>query len=183
MGLRELLLQKLLGAAELGRENLRDPFQSGLRTALLHFHGEDGLVELRVACVIQRIFHLRILEQGCDQRVDYGVIRIQDLDADGVFLFLKESKLHEDLRRGSADLRLCGTDSLGLIRRGGRERGMHSRTGPTRRPNWGQAASLECASTREGRRPSRNLGRGNRTECWLLPDRRRPWEVPLSATG
>src|SRR3977135_643269 len=107
MGLRELLLQKLLGAAEIGREALRNAFQYGLRTALLDLDREDGFVQLRMARVVQSIFHIRILQQGREQRVDDGLVRIQDLDADGILLLLEESKFHGEVRRGSADLRLC----------------------------------------------------------------------------
>src|SRR5207249_260686 len=94
MGLRELLLQMLLGTAEIVREALRHTFQRRLRTALFHLDREDGLVQLRVARVIQGIFHVRVLEQGRDQRVDHRIVRVQDLDADGILLFLENSELH-----------------------------------------------------------------------------------------
>src|SRR5438309_8058486 len=108
MGLRELLLQMLLGTAEIVRQALRNTFQRGLRTPLFHLDCQDGLVQLRVARVIQSIFHVRVLEQGRDERVDHRVVWVQDLYADGILLFLENSELHGEVRRGSADLRLCG---------------------------------------------------------------------------
>src|SRR5436853_2935140 len=127
MGLRELLLQKLLGTAEIVREAFRHALQGGLRTAFFHLDREDGLVQLRVARVIEGIFHLRVLEQGRDQRVDHRIVRIQDLDADGILLFLEDSELHGGVRRGSADLRLCG-----FLRE--RERAVRDLALPTRVP-------------------------------------------------
>src|SRR5213076_1946543 len=95
MSLRELLLQMLLGTAEIVREALRHTYQRRLRTALFHLDREDWLVKLRVARVIQSIFHVRVLEQGRDQRVDHRIVRIQNLNADGILLFLENSELHE----------------------------------------------------------------------------------------
>src|SRR5712691_8017270 len=107
MGLCELLLQQLLRVAELGREALGHALQGGLGAALLHLHGEDGLVELRMASVIQGVLHVGIFQEGGDQRVDDRVVRVQDLDPHGVLLLLEESELHGRVRSGSVDLRLC----------------------------------------------------------------------------
>src|SRR5947208_17119207 len=94
MGLRELLLQMLLGTAEIVRQALRNTFQRGLRTPLFHLDCQDGLVQLRVARVIQSIFHVRLLEQGRDERVDHRVVWVQELYEDGILLFLENSELH-----------------------------------------------------------------------------------------
>src|SRR5438046_9066197 len=94
MGLRELLLQMLLGTAEIVRQALRHTFQRRLRTALFHLDREDRLVKLRVARVIQSIFHVRVLEQARDQRVDHRLVRIQYLNADGIRLSLEYWEPH-----------------------------------------------------------------------------------------
>src|SRR5713226_4616957 len=111
MGLCELLLQELLRAAELRGQALRDSLQRSLGAALLHRHRQDGLVQLRVARVVQCVLDVGIFEQRRDQRVDHRVVRVQDLQAKGIFLFLEKPQLHGRLRSGCVDLRLCGTDS------------------------------------------------------------------------
>src|SRR2546427_7068664 len=94
MDLRELLFQMLLGTAEIVREALRHTFQRRLRTPFFHLDREDRLVQLRVARIIQSIFHVRVFEQSRDERVDHRIVRIQNLNADGIFLFLENSELH-----------------------------------------------------------------------------------------
>src|SRR2546426_12761939 len=93
MGLRELLLQDALRAAEVGREAFRDPLEGGLRAALLHLDREDGLVELRVARVVQRILHIWALQQGRDERIDDRVVGVYDLQTNGSLVFFEQANL------------------------------------------------------------------------------------------
>src|SRR5437867_11057321 len=102
MGLRELLLQEGLRAAEIRREAFRDPLEGGLRVALLHLDREDGLVELRVARVVQRVLDVRIFQEGCDQGIDDRVVGIHDLQTNGILLFFEEANLHRKARVGAA---------------------------------------------------------------------------------
>src|SRR5712691_1109177 len=112
MGLSELLLQKSFRPGELGREAVGDALQRGLRAAFLDLDREDGLVELRMTGVVQRVLDIRILQEGGDQRIDDGVVRVQDLNPNRVLLFLEEPHLHGRARSGSADLRFCGSPLL-----------------------------------------------------------------------
>src|SRR5881628_1007816 len=108
MGLRELLLQEGLRAAEVRREPFGDPLEGGLRIALLHLDRQHGLVELRVARVVQRILDVRVFQEGRDKRIDDRVVGVHDLQTNGVFLFLEEADLHRRMRSGSIVLRFCG---------------------------------------------------------------------------
>src|SRR5207245_5154354 len=112
MALSELLLQESLRPGELGREAIRDAFQRGLRAAFLDLDREDGPIELRMTGVVQRVFDVRILQKGRNQRIDDRVVRVQDLDPNRVLLFLEEPHLHGMARSGSADLRFCGSPLL-----------------------------------------------------------------------
>src|SRR5438552_5046440 len=108
----ELLLQESLRPGELGREAVGDAFQRGLRAPFLDFDREDGLIELRMPRIVQRVLDIRILQKGRDQRIDDGVVRVQDLNPNRVLLFLEEPHLHGTTRSGSADLRFCGSPLL-----------------------------------------------------------------------
>src|SRR6266508_1885558 len=114
MGLCELLLQELPRAPELRGEALRDPLERGLRAPFLDLDGQDRLVELRVPGVVQRVLDVRVFQERRDERIDDRVVRVQDLDPDGVFPLLEEAHLHGRVRSGSANLRLCG--SPGFVR-------------------------------------------------------------------
>src|SRR3989454_4334378 len=108
MGLRELLLQEGLRAAEVRREPFGDPLEGGLRIALLHLDRQHGLVELRVARVVQRILDVRVSQEGRDKRIADRVIGVCDLQTNGILLFLEEADLHRRMRSGSIVLRFCG---------------------------------------------------------------------------
>src|SRR3989304_440920 len=92
MVLRELLFEELLRRREFPREALRDPFQCGLGTAFLHADREGGLVELRMARVVQGVLHVRILQEGCDQWIEDRVVGVRDLDLQGIFLLLEDAE-------------------------------------------------------------------------------------------
>src|SRR5881296_3285965 len=102
MGLRELLLQEGLRPAELRREPFGDPLEGGLWVALLHLYRQHGLVELRMARVVQRILDVRVFQEGRDERIDDRVIGVCDLQTNGILLFLEEPYLHWKVRVGPA---------------------------------------------------------------------------------
>src|SRR2546428_14182025 len=104
----ELLLQESLRPGELGREAVGDAFQRGLRAPFLDFDREDGLIEPRMPRIVQRVLDVRILQKGRDQRIDDGVVRVQDLNTHRVLLFLEEPHLYVRAWSGYPDLRFCG---------------------------------------------------------------------------
>src|SRR5207244_10809850 len=102
MGLRELLLQEGLRPAELRREPFGNSLEGGLWVALLHLDRQDGLVELRMARVVQRILDVRVFQEGRDERIDDRVVGVHDLQTKGIFLFLDAADRSWKARGGRA---------------------------------------------------------------------------------
>src|SRR2546426_8000909 len=102
MGLRELLLQEGLRPAEVRREPFGNSLEGGLWVALLHLDRQDGLIELRMAGVVQCILDVRVFQEGRDERIDDRVVGVHDLQTKGIFLFLEETDLHWKVRVGPA---------------------------------------------------------------------------------
>src|SRR5947199_10442025 len=103
MGLRELLLQEALRPAEIRRESFGDALERRLRVALLHLDRQGGLVELRVARVVQRVLDIRILQEGRDERINDRVVGVHDLRTHWMLLFLAQATRHYHARAAAAN--------------------------------------------------------------------------------